>query len=75
MLQFTQGGVAKFEEEDKTATLGRLHIELKWEGKGGLNNSLGQLFIIYPSGRDGFYGWMGFGGSGKSQNIKLFTKT
>ena len=37
------------------------------------------ILIIYPIGRDGFYGWMGFGGSGRAQNTeklnpKIFLK-
>ena len=58
--------MAKFEEEDKTDTLGKLQFRMK--------TSLQIFCILYPTGRDGFYGWMGFGGSGRVGNIaaKMF---
>ena len=50
MFQFTQGGVAKFEEEAEQSG-----------GESGDNTT----------GRDGFYGWMGFGGSVFQWNPEL----
>ena len=50
MFQFTQGGVAKFEEEAEQS---------------------GDETGDNTTGRDGFYGWMGFGGSVFQWNPEL----